>query len=133
MPRWPSREVCIIILVALVIYVWSTLPARPLHHTSGSLTTLIRPDDFDTAASFARYQRLSNTIPPPIIDKAFRASSIYGAEVLPYARRCRGTFEAEDVVTLITWITAERLPRLAALASVRRGMSSIHSSFVPSS
>ncbi|WWD08252.1 hypothetical protein V865_006363 [Kwoniella europaea PYCC6329] len=48
----------------------------------------------------------------------------YGSRVIPYFRRRTGSFSAGDV-TLVTWLTSDRLGRLISLAEKRRAPISV--------
>ncbi|WWC98960.1 hypothetical protein V866_005854 [Kwoniella sp. B9012] len=132
-PKW------LWVMVILTVILWSAARWK----SSEDTTTIVwsRPTQIDPFKHTYSYQG-SNLVDTtalfdrqtldPIIKSLLRTSfahNSYESKVIPFYRKKTGTFKSEDV-TLITWITSDRLGRLVRLAEKRKAPISV-SYYIP--
>ncbi|WVW79811.1 hypothetical protein I302_101781 [Kwoniella bestiolae CBS 10118] len=127
-PRWSWY------LLLLTAAIWLVSRQTSPHPSVGS--EILWPTQIDPLKYTYSYQgnELVNTtalfdqtpldpIIKSLLKKAFAHNS-YEAKVIPYYKKRKGAFASEDV-TMITWLTSDRLGRLVRLAEKRRAPISV--------
>jgi predicted lipoprotein len=132
MYRYRKRDAILVIVTAVITLAWCRViygPSSPspnvaIHGLTPLQAGAAQADNHAGVISIAELfasSRANDPILHILTTKAFSSGNVWDAQVIPFFHKRSGVFREKDDVTLFTWVTVERLPRLAELAEARRG------------